>query len=141
MIYRSIANDSMIYVCVDFLIKFISFFTFLLIAVALTPSAFVVLDFILTATALLVIVTVSGLNNSVQHFYRDRNITTIMRPRIVTSGLYRQFAIALLVVTFGLFTILWLIPFVGQAKLPFTLIALVSALLLGWQLLPRKTFI
>jgi O-antigen/teichoic acid export membrane protein len=130
MIFRRIANDSMVYGGVDFLIKFISFLTFPLIAVALTPSAFGVLDLILTAVGLLGIVAGCGLNNSVQRFYWDQDTAAAMRLRIVTSGLYTQFAFALLVVTLGLITIPWLIPFVEGAELPFTWIALVSALIL-----------
>jgi O-antigen/teichoic acid export membrane protein len=130
MIFRRLANDSMVYGGVDFLIKSISFFTFPLIAVALTPAAFGVLDLILTATALLGIVAGCGLYNSVQRFYWDQDTTAAMRPQIVTSGLYAQFAFALLVVTLGLITIPWLIPFVERAELPFTWIPLVSALLL-----------
>lgn len=88
MIFRRLANDSMLYGRVDFLIESISFFTFPLIAVALTPAAFGVLDLILTATALLGIVSGCGLNNSVQRFYWDQDTTAAMRPQIVTSGLY-----------------------------------------------------
>lgn len=130
MIFRSIVNDSMVYGGVDFLIKFISFLTFPLIAVALTPSGLGVLDLILTAVGLLGIVANCGLNNSVQRFYWDLDTTAEMRPRIVTSGLYTQFAFALVVVSLGLITIPWLIPFVEGAELPFTWITLVSALIL-----------
>ena len=53
MVFRRLAKDSAIYGSADFLSKIISFFTFPLIAAALSPKAFGVLELIATAMALL----------------------------------------------------------------------------------------
>ena len=130
MVFRRLAKDSAVYGGADFLTKFLSFFSFPLIAAALSPAAFGALELISTSTALLGMVANCGINNAVQRFYWDKDTTIAMQPAIVTSGLYAEVAFSLLAVTLGLVTIPLLMPLIRQAEWPITWVALVSALLL-----------
>jgi O-antigen/teichoic acid export membrane protein len=130
MVFRRLAKDSAVYGGADFLTKFLSFFSFPLIAAALSPAAFGALELIVTGTALLGMVANCGINNAVQRFYWDKDTTVAMQPTIVTSGLYAQVAFSLLAVTLGLVTTPLLMPLIEQAAWPITWVALVSALLL-----------
>jgi O-antigen/teichoic acid export membrane protein len=130
MVFQRLAKDSAVYGGTDFITKFFSFFSFPLIAGVLSPSAFGVLELILTSTVLLGVVANCGLNNAVQRFYWDKDSSVAMKAAIVTSGFYALAAFSLLAVTFGLATIPWLMPLIQQNDWPVTWVALVSALLL-----------
>lgn len=87
MVLRQLACDSDIYGGSDFVFKLIAFWTFPLIATALTPRAFGALELLLTATALLGMMANCGLNNSLQRFYWDAQTALHTRPVLVSSGL------------------------------------------------------
>ena len=95
MVLRQLARDSIIYGGTDFLFKLIAFWTFPLIAAALSPRAFGTLELLLTATALLGTMANCGLNNALQRFYWDEQTNSTQRPALVSSGLA---ALALLLV-------------------------------------------
>lgn len=87
MVFRQLARDSVIYGGSDFVFKLIAFWTFPLIAAALTPKVFGALELLLTATALLGMIANCGLNNSLQRFYWDAQTGVHIRPVLVSSGL------------------------------------------------------
>lgn len=128
--FKSLVKDSVIYGGADLLFKGIAFFTFPLIAAALSPKAFGTLELILTATALLGVVMNCGLNNSVQRFYWDKETRPNQRPVIVSSGLATQVVFGLLAVSAGLLALPFIYPLVEERQLPLSWVALVAALLL-----------
>lgn len=122
MVLRQLARDSAIYGGADFLFKLIAFWTFPLIAAALTPRAFGALELLLTATALLGMVANCGLNNSLQRFYWDAQTELHTRPVLVSSGL----------ATLAFFTLA--AAFIGGiAILLFTRWSDAESALLGWS--------
>jgi O-antigen/teichoic acid export membrane protein len=130
MFFRRLAKDSAIYGGCDFFTKFISFFSFPLIAAVLSPKAFGALELIGTITGLLVIFARCGLHNSVQRFYWDKDTTAEIQPIIVTSGFVSLATLSICVLILGIIAIPWLMPLVKQAMWPLTWVALLSALLL-----------
>lgn len=130
MIIRKLAKDSAIYGGADFLSRAIAFITFPLIAAALTPIAFGALELIATTTALLGLIMNCGLNNSVQRYYWDASTKESDRPVIVSSGLATLFVFGLVALFIGTITLPIVLPYVEQAKLPLTWIALIAALFL-----------
>lgn len=86
MVLRQLARDSVIYGGSDFVFKLIAFWTFPLIAAALMPKSFGMLELLLTATALLGMLANSGLNNALQRFYWDAETAVNSRPVYVSSG-------------------------------------------------------
>lgn len=130
MTLRRLASDSAIYGGANFLSKLLAFFTFPLIAAALSPQAFGVLELITTTTALLGMACNCGLNNAVSLFYWDVKTTANDRSVIVTSGFFALVISSFLVVIIGLAAIPFLLPTIEAQKLPITWVALVSAILL-----------
>lgn len=122
MVLRQLARDSVIYGGSDFVFKLIAFWTFPLIAAALTPKAFGALELLLTATALLGMLANCGLNNALQRFYWDAQTELHTRPVWVSSGL----------ATLALFTLV--AAFIGGiAMLLFTRWSDAESALLGWS--------
>ena len=128
--FKSLAKDTVIYGGADLLSKGIAFFTFPLIAAALSPMAFGTLELILTSTALLGLVMNCGLNNSVQRFYWDEETRPDQRPVIVSSGLATQMVFGLMAVSAGLLALAFIYPLVVERQFPLSWVALVAALLL-----------
>jgi O-antigen/teichoic acid export membrane protein len=122
MVFRQLARDSAIYGGSDFVFKLIAFWTFPLIAAALTPRAFGALELLLTATALLGMLANCGLNNSLQRFYWDAQTELHTRPILVSSGL----------ATLVFFTLVAAF-IVGIAMLLFTRWSDAESALLGWS--------
>lgn len=114
----------------EFLTKLLAFFTFPLIAAALSPMAFGAFELIGTVTTLAGMAINCGLNNSVQRYYWDKDTTPEMRPAIVTSGLYAQATLGLIGVGIGLLSLPWVLPLVERAGWPISWVGLVSAVLL-----------
>ncbi len=137
MPFRRLAKDTAIYGGADLVSKFIAFFTFPIIAAALSPFAYGALELIATTTALLGLVMNCGLNNAVQRYYWDKDTLESQRPVIVSSGLAALMAFGVTAILVTLFALPALLPAVHHAKLPLTWIALVAALLLmvfaQWQ--------
>ncbi|MEO0396999.1 MAG: flippase [Cyanobacteria bacterium P01_A01_bin.137] len=130
MVFRSLAKDSVIYGGADFLGKSISFFTFPIIAAALSPVSFGSLELVRTTTALLGLVMNCGLNNSVQRYYWDLETNDRQRPVIVSSGLAAQLAFGVLIFILSLLAAPWILVEVRQANLPLSWIGLIAALFL-----------
>ena len=129
MIFSRLIKDSAVYGMADVLTKIISFFTFPIIAAALSPKAFGAMELIVTVTALLGLVMNCGLNNAVQRFYWDKDTTASMRPTIVTSGLYAQVGLGLLALLGGSVVIPFALPLIQSEAWPLSWIGLVAALL------------
>lgn len=127
---RNLVKDSAIYGGADFATKALAFFTFPIIAAALSPIAFGAMELIMTSTGLVGLVMNCGLNNALQRFYWDKDTATSERPTVMSSGFAVQMSFGLLAIVLGGAIVPILIPQVEQAELPVTWIALVSALVL-----------
>lgn len=128
MLFRNLAKDSGIYGGADFITKVLAFFTFPIIAAALSPRAFGTLELIFTVTALLGFVMNCGLNNALQRFYWNKKLV-LQQPAIVTSGLAAQIIFGLLVTFIGLLLVPFILPWIEAEQWPLTWVALVAALL------------
>ncbi len=131
MIFRKLAQDSVIYGGADLVTKVLSFFSFPIIAAVLSPKEFGVLELIFTATALLGLVINCGLNSAVQRFYWDDNssVKPNSKPIIVTSGLMAQIFFSGITIVAGFFVISLLVPLIDSRVWPISWIALVAAIL------------
>jgi O-antigen/teichoic acid export membrane protein len=127
---RSLAKDTAIYGGADLLTKAVAFFTFPLIAAALSPRAFGALELIGTATALLGLAMNCGLNNSVQRYYWDKDTTAEQRPVIVSTGISVQLVFGVVITALSLLLVPFIYPFAKTANLPLTWIALAAAVFL-----------
>lgn len=87
MILRNLARDTLVYGGAEFFFKLLAFWTFPLIAAAISPMEFGALELALTATSLLGLIANCGLNNAVQRFYWDEETTEAQKPVLVSSGL------------------------------------------------------
>ncbi len=125
-----LGKDSVIYGGSDFFIKLISFFTFPLIATTLTPANFGTLELITTLVGLLGLFMNCGVNNAVQRFYWDQDITEEQRSPLVSSGLALQlmFWIALSAVLFLMLPIIEI--FIDISAYGFSYLAFIAALVL-----------
>lgn len=129
MVFRRLAKDSAVYGGADFATKILSFFTFPIIAAALSPEAFGALNLIFTVTALLGLAVNCGLNNAVQRFYWDKDTTPAMQPAIVSSGLIAQVGFGVIAILVGAAAIPFTMPFIQAAEWPLSWVTLVAALL------------
>ena len=130
MVFRRLVKDSGIYGGADFITNVLSFFTFPIIAAALSPKAFGALELIFTVTALLGMVVNCGLNNAVQRFYWDKDTTQEMQPAIVSSGLIAQVGFGIIIIMFGVSAIPFVMPYLQVAEWPLSWLALFAALLM-----------
>lgn len=85
---KSLAKDTVIYGASDFITKFIAFFTFPIIASALSAKEFGILELVYTITMLAAMVANLGMNNAVSLFYWDADTTKSEREKIISSGLF-----------------------------------------------------
>lgn len=129
MIFRRLANDATVYGGADLLTKLLSFFTFPIIAAALSPKAFGALELISTITALLGLAMNCGLTNSLQRFYWDKDTKSTMLSAIVTSGFYVEVFFGFVAILAGLVAIPFILPSIHSDGWPLTWVALFSALL------------
>ena len=129
MVFRNLVKDSGIYGAADFITKILAFFVFPIIAAALTPVAFGVLELILTFTSLLGLVTNCGLNNAIQRFYWDKDTLMAQQSSIVTSGLAAQVIFGLFTGFIGLLLVPFILPLMEAEEWPLTWVALIAALL------------
>lgn len=130
MVLRRLARDSAIYGGTDFLFKLIAFWTFPLIAAALSPRAFGALELTLTATALLGMMANCGLNNSLQRFYWDAQTESLQRPVLVSSGLAALSAFLLVAMALGVVAMLVYSRWAEDVQLPLSWIGLLAGLVL-----------
>lgn len=128
MIFRRLAKDSVVYGGADLVTKVLSFFTFPIIAAALSPRAFGSLELISTFTALLGLILNCGLNNATQRFYWDKETTRAIQPVIVTSAFFVQIFFGILALFVGFAAVPFVLPLMRQAEWPLSWVALVAAL-------------
>lgn len=126
---RSLAKDTFIYGGGDLVLKMVAFFTFPIIAAALSPTAFGAMELLGTSTALLGLFVNCGLNNAVQRFYWDQATALEVKPVIVSSGLVilSFFGILAAGVSLATFTPLFT-DWSLRENLPMTGVAFVSAI-------------
>lgn len=128
--YLKLAKESLVYGASDLVTKLISFFTFPLIAVAISPESFGYLELIFTTIGLVGLIINCGLNNAIQRFYWDADSSRLDQKLIVSSGLSMQFIFGLLVSTvIFLFSKIILSPDYFK-DFPFTFLSVISALVL-----------
>lgn len=113
MILRALFRDSVIYGGGDLTAKLVAFFTFPLIAAALSSSGFGLLELAMTIITLGGVIARCGLNNAAQRFYWDSLTTPEQRPLIISSGLYLLIGLGILL---GLLAYI-LTPFVLKSAL------------------------
>lgn len=87
---RGLAKDSLIYGGADLVTKAVAFFSFPLLATALSPRDYGSLELIMTLIGIAGLVVGCGLNNSVQRFYWDSSVSLDHRPSLVTTGMVVQ---------------------------------------------------
>jgi O-antigen/teichoic acid export membrane protein len=80
-------RESAIYGGGDFFLKVIAFFTFPLLAGALSTTGFGFLELSITIITLGGVLVRCGLNNAVQRYYWDQSVQLCDRPIIVSTGL------------------------------------------------------
>lgn len=130
MLWKALAKDSAIYGGADFLSKLLAFFTFPLIAAALSPKAFGALELIATATTLLGMAASCGLSNALQRFYWDQDTPLSHRPLLVSGGLMAMTVLTLTAIILGSIVLLCIWPFIQQQDLPLSWVAIAAALVL-----------
>jgi len=111
---RSLLRESVIYGGVDFSLKFIAFFTFPLLAAALSTSGYGLLELAMTVVSLGGVLVRFGLNNAVQRFYWDKTVSFNERPLLVSTGFLITFFLG---VFFGLVAFVitpYIFPFMSQ---------------------------
>lgn len=130
MVLRQLARDSAIYGGTDFLFKLVAFWTFPLIATALSPQSFGALELLLTATALLGMMANCGLNNSLQRFYWDAQTESLQQPVLVSSGLVAMSFFLLSAMIVGAIAMAVFCHWVEGAQIPLSWIGLLAGLVL-----------
>lgn len=126
----SLGKDTLIYGSSDILIKLITFFTFPVIAAALTPSSFGVLELITTLIGLLGLFMNCGLNNALHRFYWDTEDNNLQKNTLVTTGIILQAAFWLLIAGSVLMAYPLITGFIDFKTYGFTQTAVISAVLL-----------
>lgn len=130
MIFKIIARDSAIYGSADFITKFISFFSFPILAAYLSPRDFGILELILTLISIAVLILSFGLNNAVHRFYWDKKTNDYSRSSIVSTGFLCLLFGGILTVIFGLILLPFTISKVEQMAWPISYLGLFAALVM-----------
>jgi O-antigen/teichoic acid export membrane protein len=127
MSLKRLGKDTVIYGGADFFTKFLAFFTFPIIASALSPRAFGELDLIVTTIGLAGLFMNCGINNAVQRFYWDKDVPVGHQPTLVSSGLAVQILFGLVLASGGILIAFTLNNYIQSLGVTFSLIALLSA--------------
>tara|TARA_Y100000991_G_scaffold194637_1_gene163390 strand:+ start:11449 stop:12891 length:1443 start_codon:yes stop_codon:yes gene_type:complete len=96
-IFLRLAKDASIYGLSDFVTKIISFLSFPILAAYLSINSFGELELIFTVTALLGLIINCGIDNSIQRFYWDKNITPNIQKSISSSGLFCLISLSIII--------------------------------------------
>lgn len=123
-------RDSAIYGGGDFFLKLIAFFTFPLLAAALSTAGFGLLELAMTVVSLGGILVRCGLNNAVQRFYWDQAVISAERSLLVSTGF---FATLLFGIFFGVVAFLFLpsvFPLMNSGDVKMGLLGLLAIALL-----------
>ena len=91
---KSFAKDTLIYGASDFVAKLVAFFTFPIIASALSAKEFGILELVYTMTMLAAMFANVGMSNAVSLYYWDTETQKKERARIISSGLFVLLATA-----------------------------------------------
>jgi O-antigen/teichoic acid export membrane protein len=83
----NLVRESLIYGGSDALARIVAFFTFPIVASALSVEGFGILDLGMTVVAMGGAIARCGMNNAVQRFYWDPLTNKAQRPHLVTTGL------------------------------------------------------
>jgi len=126
---KQFAKDSTIYGGADLITSFLYFFSFPIIAAALSPKAFGALELILTFTGLFGLVMNFGLNHAVQRFYWDKDTNSSTQSTIIMSGFCAQLGFGFVGIFLGLAATLFVLPLIQANNWPVTWLALVAAVL------------
>ena len=124
-------RDSAIYGGGDVTTKLLALIAFPIIAAALSPGLFGLLELITSFTSMIGLFVGCGLNNAVQRFYWDEATSTSERPALVTTGLVLQVVFGSLILFVGSIVIPLLMPWVRQQELQVSWVGLAAALLLA----------
>jgi len=127
---HKIVKESAIYGSADFVSKLVVFFTFPIIAIALSPKIFGILELILTTIALLGIVMNCGLNNAVQRYYWDIDTKSVQQPIIVSSGMVAQLFLGVFLVIFSFPFLYFFYTSPYMQGMPITWVTLVASTIL-----------
>lgn len=87
---RGLVKDSIVYGGSDVTVKMLAFMAFPLIAAALSPDLFGLLELVTTAMTMIGIFVGCGLNNALQRFYWDQDTKPDEKPVLVSTGLAMQ---------------------------------------------------
>ncbi len=112
MLLRKLARDSFIYGGGDFLLKLLAFFTFPLLASALSAEGFGVMELGLTIATLGAVFVRCGLNNAVQRYYWDTGVSEVERPVLVSTGFWLTVGIGVVCGVCGFF----IVPLIFKAS-------------------------
>ena len=127
MLFRNLAKDTAIYGGADLVSKIIAFFTFPLIAAALSPRSFGSLELIVTIVGLLGLFVNCGLNNAMHRFYWDGDTSLSQRPVIVSTAFTLLLLFSAIFVGIILFTMPITIRILEHFRLPVTLYGIIAA--------------
>ncbi|AEP09350.1 flippase [Micavibrio aeruginosavorus] len=127
MLFRNLAKDTAIYGGADLISKVIAFFTFPLIAAALSPRSFGSLELIVTIVGLLGLFVNCGLNNAMHRFYWDSNTSLEQRPVIVSTALTLLLCFSAVFMSIILFIMPITARVLGHFQLPVTFYGIVAA--------------
>jgi O-antigen/teichoic acid export membrane protein len=128
MLVKLIARDSAIYGSADFITKFISFFSFPILAAYISPRDFGILELILTIISIAVIVLSAGLNNAVHRFYWDKKTNDDSRSSIVSTGFLFLFFGGVFTIILGLILLPYAISKVRQMAWSLSYLGLLATL-------------
>lgn len=121
-------KDSAIYGASDLVGRAIAFAAFPIVAAAVSPAVFGMLDLLLTLTTLLTLVASCGLNNAVQRYYFEEQGLG-ETGRLVSTALWMQLSLSLLTVFLGFALAPVFLRVVAGDAPEFTFLAYLAALL------------
>lgn len=85
---KLLLKDTAIYGLVDFLLKFLVFFTFPIFSYLFSVEEYGILSLLTTSSALLTVFLGCGISNSVVRYYWEPNMPESGRPKIISTGFY-----------------------------------------------------
>ena len=126
-----LTKHTLIYGFADFLGKGFAIIILPFLAAALSPNEFGMLELILTVTGLMAVIMNCGLNNATQRFYFDGGAENIANAReVVSSGAAAILFTGLFALMLGLILVYLASLSLDFNLMPFSIIALISAILL-----------
>ena len=96
-IFLRLAKDASIYGLSDFITKIISFLSFPILAAYLSINSFGELELIFTVTTFLGLIINCGIDNSIQRYYWDKNISSNIQKKISSSGFFSLISFSIII--------------------------------------------